>query len=357
MSNFLTTTLERLRSRPRVTGVVVRIVATYVLLGAVAKVLWGAPSDLPAALLDMVRWNERHLFDLVIFVELFVAGLALVSPKIGWPLVSAALTGFVIVLVQQLRTGEASCGCFGSAFTVPTQVMLGIDLFALIGIALVQPWSSLRSTSWRGWAVVPAPLIAAVGVWYVHSATIGPAPSHPDLDDSALVNQASDASQNEQLAVDPPPTSASPPEPERAPEPIATPQPATPKESDWRLPARLPRIITLRPPDWVNHPLRQCALATWADTSKMPKDGTLIFYYDTCPHCAEHIEAKADSADRVDYVFIQLPTARNIRYPRVVHELPRGLHVKLPAGPRWQIETPWDVVVRNGIVIDVIKGF
>ena len=138
MSNFLTTTLERLRSRPKVTGVVVRIVATYVLLGAAAKVLWGAPSDLPAALLQMVRWDERVLFDLVIFVELFVAGLAIVSPKIGWPLVSAALTGFVIVLVQQLRGGETSCGCFGSALTVPTQVMLGIDLLALTGMALVQ---------------------------------------------------------------------------------------------------------------------------------------------------------------------------------------------------------------------------
>ncbi len=353
MSNFLTTTLERLRSRPRVTGVVVRIVAMYVLLGAVAKVLWGAPSDLPAALLDMVRWNEQNLFDLVIFVELFVAGLALVSPKIGWPLVSAALTGFVIVLVQQLRGGEASCGCFGSAFTVPTQVMLGIDLLALIGVALVQPWSSLRSTSWRASAVVPAPLLAVVGVWYVHSATIAPVQSLPDLDDSALVDQTSDTPEDEQLVVNPPRTSPSPPPPE----PIATKRPPVPKESDWRLPARLPRIITLRPPDWVNYPLRECALATWADTSKMPEDCTLIFYYDTCPHCAEHIEAKADSADRVDYVFIQLPTARNSRYPRVVHELPRGLHVKLPAGPRWQIETPWDVVVRKGIVIDAIKGF
>ena len=353
MSNFLTTTLERLRSRPKVTGVVVRIVATYVLLGAVAKVLWGAPSDLPAALLDMVRWNEQNLFDLVIFVELFVAGLALVSPKIGWPLVSAALTGFVIVLVQQLRGGEASCGCFGSAFTVPTQVMLGIDLLALTGMALVQPWSSLRSTSWRAWAVVPAPLLAVVGVWYVHSATIAPVQPPPDLDDSALVNQTSDTPENEQLAVDPPPTSPSP----LPPEPITTQPPPAPKESDWRLPARLPRIITLRPSDWVNQPLRECALATWADTSKMPEDCTLIFYYDTCPHCAEHIEAKADSADRVDYVFIQLPTARNSRYPRVVHELPRGLRVKLPAGPRWQIETPWDVVVGNGIVIDAIKGF
>lgn len=353
MSNFLTTTLERLRSRPKVTGVVVRIVATYVLLGAAAKVLWGAPSDLPAALLQMVRWDEQVLFDLVISVELFVAGLAIVSPKIGWPLVSAALTGFVIVLVQQLRGGETSCGCFGSALTVPTQVMLGIDLLALIGVALLQPWSSLRSTSWRAWAVVPAPLLAVVGVWYVHAATIAPVQPPPDLDDSALVNQTSDTPENEQLAVDPPPTSPSPPPPE----PIVAKRPPAPKESNWRLPARLPRIITLRPPDWVNRPLRECALATWADTSKMPEDCTLISYYDTCPHCAEHIEAKADSADRVDYVFIQLPTARNSRYPRVVHELPRGLHVKLPAGPRWQIETPWDVVVRNGIVIDAIKGF
>lgn len=354
MSNVLSTTLKRLRSRPKITGTVVRIVATYVLLGAIAKVLWGAPSDLPAALLDMVRWNEQNLFDLVIFVELFVAGLAIVSPKIGWPFVSAALTGFVIVLVQQLRGGDTSCGCFGSAFTVPTQAMLGIDLLALIGVALVQPWSSLRSTSWRIWAVVPAPLVAVVGVWYVHSATIAPVKPSPDLDDSALVDQTSETPVNEQLLVDPPPTSQSqsrlPPS-----EPIVAEQPPAPKESNWRLPARLPRIITLHPPVWVNYPLSQCDLATWTDTSKMPKDCTLIFYYDTCTHCAEHIAAKAGSADRVDYVFMQLPTARNSRYPRVVHELPRGLHVKLPAGPRWQIQTPWDVVVRNGIVVDAIK--
>ncbi len=354
MSNFLTTTLERLRSRPRVTGVVVRIVATYVLLGAAAKVLWGAPSDLPAALLQMVRWDEQVLFDLVIFVELFVAGLAIVSPKIGWPLVSAALTGFVIVLVQQLRGGETSCGCFGSALTVPTQVMLGIDLLALTGMALVQPWSSLRSTLWRAWAVVPAPLLAMVGVWYVHSATIAPLDPPPDLDVSALVNQTSDTPENDQVVVAPPPTSRSPSPPPS--EPITSQQPPAPKESDWRLPARLPRIITLRPPDWINQPLRECALATWADTSKMPEDCTLIFYYDTCTHCAEHIKAKADSADRIDYVFIQLPTARNSRYPRVVHELPRGLWVKLPAGPRWQLETPWDVLVWNGIVINATKG-
>ena len=348
--------LEILRRRPSIGALVIRVAAAYVLVGAVAKVFWGAPSDLPQALLHAVPLDPEVLFDLVIAVELLCAVMALVAPRLGWPIVAAVLIGFIGVLVQQLRAGELSCGCFGTAVTAPAWLMLSIDSVALLGVILIQPWSSLRSTPWRAWAIIPAPLVAAAGLWYVHWATIAPVGGAVDRDDSVLVSQSeTDTPDAEPEIMNPrsapeAPTPSSPIE-DSSEDSIEEPTPA------WRLPARLPRIIALRPREWINQPLRECALATWADTSKMPEDCTLIFYYDTCTHCAEHIEAKADSAAQVDYVFIQLPTARNSRYPRVVRELPRGLHVKLPAGPRWQIETPWDVVVRNGIVIDAIKGF
>lgn len=347
----MTNILYKLRNQPKIAIITIRIIAMYILLGAIAKVLWGAPSDLPASLIQMMSWDEQNLFDAVIFVELFAACLVIISPRIGWPLISAVLTGFVLVLFQQLLSGEEACGCFGSSFTVPTPVMFGIDLIAVTCILLVQPWESLQTTSWRAWGFIPAPLLAALGVWYVHSATMAPVQVQPGIDDSALVTQIPNKLEDEQHKIE------SPPELNLPKEPIVKIQLPAPIESDWRLPARFPRNIKLHPPDWINKPLSEVELATWTDTSKMPDDCAIIFYYDTCTHCADHIKSVADSADEVNYVFVQLPTAPNNRFPKIIHSLPEGLHVKLPLGPRWQIKTPWQVEVKAGTVIEATQGF
>lgn len=347
----MTSLLLHLRSRPKAAITTIRIVAFYILLGAIAKILWGSPMDLPAALTELVRWDEQNLFDTIIFIEISAAVLAFISPRLGWPAISFVLTAFLLILLQQLLTGEATCGCFGSTITVPTPVMFAVDLLALICVLLVQPWESLQTTRWRVWGIAPAPILAALGIWYSHNATILPNQIQLKPNDLISVTQAPDKPRIDPQDIESITDSILPVEP-------ITQEPLTDlKKSDWRLPSRFPRKIKLYPPDWVNKSLGDVALATWVDTSLMPDDCAIIFYYDTCKHCASHINSIADTADEINYVFVQLPTTLNSRHPRIIHSLPKGLHMKLPAGPRWLIETPWEVTAKNGIVVEATPGF
>ena len=101
-------------SRPRIAALIIRILGLYVLVGALAKVLWGAPSDLPAVLLNAIEWDPEGLFVLVIAVELMTSGVVLIAPRVGWPFLACVLSGFLTVLVLQASMGESSCGCFSS---------------------------------------------------------------------------------------------------------------------------------------------------------------------------------------------------------------------------------------------------
>ena len=124
----------------------------------------------------------------------------------------------------------------------------------------------------------------------------------------------------------------------------------------WKFPTDIPPQVLLRPTQWIGKPLAQTELGRWTDTLLFPPDATVIIYYLSCNHCADHLKniAKKQAADlqhATKYVLVQLPTPAGYKGRIFVNELPTGLRVELPAQVKtWVITPPWDITVTGGIV-------
>jgi len=112
------------------------LVPIYLGLGAFFKIIDGSPAHLPAALIQLagqVNLDLLYLLRLSIALELAVAGVMLILPRIG-RLAGLLLLGvFLPILVGDLLLGASSCGCFG-AVAIPPWLTLIMDggLFAAL---------------------------------------------------------------------------------------------------------------------------------------------------------------------------------------------------------------------------------
>ncbi len=331
---------------PGFAGLVVRAGGAYILLGALGKTLFGTPADLPAALLRWMYWDHHALLVLVIAVEALIGMTAIIAPRLAWPIVMAALAAFMAMLGVQMSEGATSCGCFGSALTVPPWVMMVVDGALLALLALSRPWSALAGQPWRWWAPGAGAAAAVVaGLWVQQAARVdGPSDGRspgstvgdrqPPLD-SGSSGTGGSASQA-------PPSDGSTP-------PVAPPPDGTPSSS-WRLPARFPRYVVLQPGAWIDQPVGETVLATWVDPSLIPGDCDIVFFMETCHHCAAHLRQLAQSPPSIPLVLIQVPTPAGSTYPVVVDVYPEASRLRLPRGTEWHIQLPWHVEIRGGRV-------
>ena len=326
----------------------IRFAALWVLTGAIIKIGWGTPADLPGVIRGLAS-SERGqdiLFMSVVAVETLIGVTALIAPRLGWPAIVSALTVFCGVLVKQIADGETSCGCFGSAVVVPPWLMLGIDGALLAILLSLMPWTRLRAQPSRLWSIPTGIMAAVLGVGLLRLLTGPVALPKPLASDAPQVVTREFGTTD----VTTPPTTRPAPTPHS--DETATTAPA----NSWRLPRVFPRYVTLAPGDWINQSIHQTTLATWADTSTFPDEASLIFYYETCDHCATYLREVAARREHRDYVLVQLPTRPDSTSPAVVDITPDGLHVQLPPGTRYVIETPWEVVLKDGVVVDAIQG-
>lgn len=340
---------------PGVAACMVRLGAAWIGLGGVLKLFWGSPYDLPEILRSLTDQAPVEFFALVIGIELFIAVLAMVSPRLGWWAVAGLLAAFTIIAGIETMRGAEACGCFGGAVAIPPWLVTLLDLVLLAALLAVQPWSMLRSGAWRFWAVGPA-----LGGFVAAMLVIGEESSYtsPDLDNQNARNTIASPTPPRN-----PPAGNGGPSNGSASSPIGgatsheneTPPlnqglpPDPPAESIWRLPDQMPRFVVLQPNRWVGQALAATNLATWADVSRFPADATLIFFMDTCPHCAELLRQRAMLLSPPDYVLIRVPAPPNLPI-YVKNEIPSGMRIDLPRGTRWNIEVPWEVVVQGGIV-------
>jgi hypothetical protein len=287
---------------------VVRIVALWVLGVSLLKLASGSPNDLPAPVRELLfpALGADLAFRLTSAIELSVALVALLQPRLGWPLLGGLLAVFLVVLVQLVAAGAKSCGCFGPGLDVPPGVMLAIDGAGLAAILVARPWSSLPRGRPR-FLWIALTLAAAWGLPWI----------------------------------------ALPPQ-----EPAA---PPTPAGEAWQPPAELPRYAELSPAAWVGKPLRETQLGRWLDVARYP-DGTWILYRVTCDHCAAHLARIAQGfvSDPKIYVFVRLSEPFK-EAERVVHELPPGEEAVLPRLEKgWVVEAPWELQVEGGIVTSAV---
>src|SRR5262249_10227210 len=114
-------------SRRNLSSVFVRIGGAWIVAGALLKLLFGTPADLPAPVRNGSPFRPDLTFWLAIAAELAVGLLSLLHPRAAWPILSFVLLFFVAILVKLVLAGAKSCGCFGKAIPFPPGLMLAID--------------------------------------------------------------------------------------------------------------------------------------------------------------------------------------------------------------------------------------
>lgn len=339
----------RLWRSTRAAVVVIRLAAIYVLLGAAAKLLFATPADLPAVVRSIAPGSLSGLLAVLVAVELFVAVTALISPRIGWLPLLALLIAFLGVLAVQLAEREAGCGCFGELVTIHPAIMLGVDALAAALVMLAMPWSTLATLNWRPWSLAAALTVAVAGQGYLYYDTASPEPS-PPADARATAPPSTVEAEADRWET----STSTPPAPgatsDDAPAERSA-DPTEPADPGWQPPTRYPRYVSLKPDMWVGENIERTVLHTYTDTSRFPDDCQVIFYMETCSHCADHIRSLSSDPPDVPLVFVQVPTI-NPNQPIRVGELPEGLHVELTSKTKWMIYVPWTVRITDGVVTE-----
>ncbi len=286
----------------RLAAPVTRLVALWILFGAVFKLLQGTPADLPAVLRDLpVR--TALLFQVVVGVELVVGIMALLRPSRGWIPGALLLGTFLVVLAMQVADGAASCGCFGATITIPPAVMLGVDGGLVVLLLLTRPWRlppGRREAPWL--AVLLVALLSLAG-------------------------------------------------------PLMLDREARPGEAGTT--SGLKRWVDLELESAVGRKLSATKLWPWLTEDQRIDDGLLVIWRASCEVCAEHLTMLADDEEgERDVVLLELPKERDDE-ERAVDRMPNGAWVQeapLPDTVTWLVTPPVDIVVKDGIVTAVVEG-
>ncbi len=151
---------------------ITRVIGVWVLAGAVLKLFWGGPKDLPVVLLRTIPVDPAVLYRVAVAAEISTGLLALLRPRWSWLLVIFLLLFFDAVLAYQVVSGEASCGCFGSRISISPLVMLPVDSVLLLALLLARPWATPGSDAAGGVLVVLAVAGAGALPWVLEKAEV-----------------------------------------------------------------------------------------------------------------------------------------------------------------------------------------
>jgi hypothetical protein len=269
----------------------------YLLVGALAKLIYGTPLDLPPLILEYGLPNPAQTFQSVVSLELVVALFAILMPRFAWPLLSLVLATFLAVLVSQVIAGAESCGCFGTSIQVAPSTMLAVDGGLLALILICKPWRAFRGrvpSAFARKAVLPALLLGVAAPWVVF----------------ALI---------------------------------------APEESSDSANAR---FVTLLPHEWVDKQLSETPLADHLDLAELPDDGLFIFYRNSCDACARHLAELAEENDPMAfYTLIRIPEEGEENRESKIRKKPIALvDTTLPEGILWVMSTPTEMLVEQGVV-------
>jgi hypothetical protein len=302
-------------SAPRAPGhlppLVVRVAGLWILAGALFKLFLGTPADLPAPVRDFgadVGLGVGLTYRIAIGIELALAFLALLRPRLGWLPLVLLFAVFDAVLVALVANGAASCGCFGSKIPVPPAVMLAVDSAFLAALLLVRPWRSLADRR-PGLAVVALALAAALVLPWLLDREAGGAPLLPV------------AGLRSYQALD------------------------------------IERWIGK---DIWDTPLASPPLSEHIDVNALPPDGLWVLYRWTCDHCKEHLAslARSEQGERM-VVLLRLVEPIDTPENRVVVEMPSGdfvVHAELPPTFDYMIQTPGELLLEGGRIVRAVEN-
>jgi hypothetical protein len=288
------------------------VVPSWLLLGAVLKLMDASPSHLPVAL---VKWLGALGVDLMfvlqfsIAMELTVAGVMWLIPGLARAAGLVMLGAFLPVLVGGVVMGSTSCGCFGSVQVHPGLTIL-MDVSFFLGLLLLgRGLPSLAITS-----TLPTTRVVFAGLWTIGSFVIG---------FGSVGNAGSD-----------PPGSAG------GLEQVAS----GPAEGYY-----LPDYAA-----WIGRSWSDVPIARWVVGAPEIADSGpafVLFYRKDCEHCHELMEAFFSGPLAVPTTAIAVPERSGFPTEGVL-PFPCGecRTAELPAGFDWFLQTPVLVRLGDGIV-------
>jgi hypothetical protein len=285
---------------------IVRLIAAWILTGALFKLFLGSPKDLPGVVLETLRAIDLGTkYNLIIGVELVAALVAFTKPRWAWGLLAAILLVFELALARQISAGDASCGCFGSRITMPPEVMLAIDTALLLALVWSRPWTALAGNR------LPR-LVPLVG-----SALLMALPWLLDRELSGDVTGVGPDGQRESLV------------------------PGRP----W---------VELDVASWVGQDVLSTPLARFTDLTALPDTGLWILYRHTCEHCRDHLNELAETEQGARMIaLIRLRESKDTEANRVIERVPEGdfvVHAELPDTTDYVVTTPADLEVEGYVV-------
>ena len=286
-------------SQPGAGLLTVRLAGLWILLGGMAKWLFGAPGDLPRFLWDMPI-DRAVLFPLVISFEMVVGLFAFLRPTRGWLPIIPIYLAFIAVLIAQIASGASSCGCLGSQIPVPPWLMLTLDLLWLALVLFVaRPWR-WRRRGLQAWPLlVPLLLLAASAPWiYTRAAR---------ADDVASTGNA-----------------------------------------------------MVEPRSWKGKRFEHIDIYKWFDKNDIEPNALYLLYVESCEMCAEHLELlyMREQGERTVYL-MKIWEEESSEEKRKVHRLPSAPYIEsrsLRDRVRFSVTPPVEIDVQDGRVVRVMEA-
>jgi hypothetical protein len=141
------------------------VVPLWVLAGAAFKLYERNPGNLPSGIRDLSKAMNfpdlDALLRALIGLEFFAVGVMFLMPRFARAMAIFMLSCFCIILLREIASGAATCGCFGSLPMKPWH-MLAIDGTLLLLVILLP--TSARGAISIGSSLAAAAVIAVVGM-------------------------------------------------------------------------------------------------------------------------------------------------------------------------------------------------
>ena len=292
------------------------VVPLWILIGALFKLVGNSPANLPVV---VVKWLGALGIDLgfalhaAVAMELMAVGIIWCIPRLARPVALMILGLFVPVLVGDVVTGAASCGCFGAVQVHPL-ITFAVDITLLTGVAL----SSHRAESLKWADEVPSWQVVAGFVWVVVAFIVAFGyPFH--------------GSYSKRAGASPEPAQARP-----------------------KLAVPVPSYYMPQYDSWVGRPWRQLDLARWVHPQIRIEKGRvqyIILYRKDCEHCHHLLQRFFSGKLTVPTTVVAVPDKRGFPQHGVL-PMPCTAcsQAELPSGCDWFFSTPVMIRLRNGVV-------
>lgn len=296
----------------RYAAIAVRLAALWLLTGALFKLFAGSPKMIPEPVLEHSPFNWTLTYQIAIAIELSIVCIAVLKPHRGWMLITGLFGFFIALLLDMALKGKESCGCMGDSVKVNPLVMLALDGTLLAFVLATKPWKSLAPPGLSTLLLVVGVVVSCALPWIVR---------RPQEATLPVKNGGT-------VVVDP-----------------ANPVPSTANVH-----------INLSPEKWAGKVVYDVEeLTRVVPVDKIPSDGRIVLWRQSCDHCAKHLRDMANEKS-VTTPILLVQVMDDLKSSRAVDAMPTGAHVtevQLPPG-EGMFTTPVEIRVEGGVVKAVL---